>query len=168
MADQVASDDGSYLDVALHARSTILLAAATCGKPAIDAVYLDSADEVGLAAEAHDAVLAGFIAKASIHPRQSTPIRDAFRPTSAELIWARRVVEATVEGGVHAVDGVMVDGPLRRQAMALVAASQVRGGRPASSVSGRSLVRSGRGGIILQSSQVEAIRMCDLVGRVVQ
>ena len=36
--------DGEYLDVARHARSSVLLAAGAAGKAAIDAVYLDIGD----------------------------------------------------------------------------------------------------------------------------
>jgi len=47
--------DGRYRDVAVHACSAVLLAAAACGRPAVDAVYLEIGNTGGLAAEARDA-----------------------------------------------------------------------------------------------------------------
>jgi citrate lyase subunit beta/citryl-CoA lyase len=119
-------DDGSYLDVALHARSTALLAAAGSGKHAIDAVYLDIADDAGLSAETHDAALAGFTGKASIHPSQLPTIREAWRPSAEELVWATQVLSQADEDGVSVVGGQMIDGPLLAQARRIAA----QGARP--------------------------------------
>jgi citrate lyase subunit beta/citryl-CoA lyase len=105
-------DDGTYLDVAIHARSTVLLAAAASGKPAIDAVHLDIEDQAGLEAEAHEAALAGFIAKACIHPAQVAAIRESWLPSEDQRSWAARVLRHADEGGVSVVAGQMIDGPL--------------------------------------------------------
>lgn len=113
-------EDGSYLDVALHARSTVLLAAGAVHKPAIDSVYLSIDDEFGLEVEARDAVASGFVAKACIHPRQLRVVREAFRPTASQLAWALKILESDAGEGVHVVDGRMVDGPLLTQAKAIV------------------------------------------------
>ena len=114
-------EDGSYLDVAAHARSTVLLAAGAAGKPAIDSVYLNTEDEEGLAAEAQDAASSGFVAKACIHPSQVATVREAFRPSAAEVAHARRVLEAARSDSVSVVDGQMIDEPLLRQARAVLA-----------------------------------------------
>ena len=113
--------DGRYRDVALHARSAVLLAAAARGRPAIDSVYtaIDNLD--GLKAEAEDAAACGFAVKACIHPRQIPVVRRAFRPDEAQVRWARRVLEAASDGGAKAVDGQMIDAPLVRQAEAVLA-----------------------------------------------
>jgi len=108
--------DGGYRQVALHARSAVLLAAAAHGKDAIDSVYIDIADLSGLAAEAEDAAASGFALKACIHPSQVPVVRAAFRADEAQVAWARRVLAAVSEGGVASVDGQMIDGPLIRQA----------------------------------------------------
>lgn len=110
------NDDGSYLGVALVARSTVLIAAGAVNKPTIDAVYLDINDERGLAVEASGAAASGFTSKACIHPRQVIHVREAFQPTAKQISWARRVVSHATDGGVHTVDGSMVDEPLLRQA----------------------------------------------------
>lgn len=115
------SADGAYRDVARHARSTVLVAAAAAGKSAIDAVHVDIADLAGLEAEATDAAAVGFAATACIHPSQVETIRRCYAPTEAEAQWARRVLEAA-EGnrGVFTLDGRMVDAPIVRHARRVV------------------------------------------------
>lgn len=115
--------DGTYLDVALHARSTILIAAGSVGKPAIDSVYLDMADKIGLEAETRGAADSGFTAKACIHPRQVATVREAFRPSDAELRWAQRVVGEASATGVAQIDGQMMDEPARRMAQSVLRAA---------------------------------------------
>ncbi|TBN58555.1 CoA ester lyase [Glaciihabitans arcticus] len=114
--------DGTYRDIARHARSSVLLAAGASGKAAIDAVHVDIADLEGLDAEARDAAASGFAASAVIHPSQVETVRAAFRPTDAELDAARRIVEAAASnGGVFRLDGRMVDGPVVRHAERVLA-----------------------------------------------
>ena len=112
---------GRYRDVARHARSTVLLAAAAAGIGALDSVYLDIADLDGLRVEAEDAVAVGFSAKACIHPNQVDAVRDAFRPSAAAVADARRLLAAAVgERGVFAHKGRMVDEPVLRHARRVV------------------------------------------------
>jgi citrate lyase subunit beta/citryl-CoA lyase len=114
--------DGRYRDVARHARSTVLLAAAAAGIAAIDSVYLDIADIDGLRTEAHDAVASGFAAKACIHPSQAGVVREAFRPSSDAVAWAQRLLEAAHgQPGVFTFEGRMVDAPVLRHAHRIVA-----------------------------------------------
>jgi citrate lyase subunit beta/citryl-CoA lyase len=119
--------DGRYRDVAMHARSAVLLAAAAAGKPAIDAVYVNIPDLDGLAAEAADAAASGFALKACIHPSQVAVVRAAFQPDEAQAAWARRVLDAVrassggKDSGAIKVDGQMIDAPLIRQAQAVLA-----------------------------------------------
>lgn len=108
-------DDGTYRDVARHARAASLLAAGAAGLPSIDAVFLDIENLEGLRAECLDAAESGFRAKACIHPKQVAVVRAAFAPSDEQLAWARRVVAADT-GGVFALDGMMVDGPVLGQA----------------------------------------------------
>lgn len=113
--------DGEYLGVARHARSSVLLAAGSAGKAAIDAVYLDISDVEGLGREANDAATSGFVGKACIHPSQVDVVRNAFRPSQEQVAWAQRVVDAASDGGVTTIDGRMVDEPLLRQARTILA-----------------------------------------------
>ncbi len=117
--------DGTYRDVARHARSTVLLAAGAHGKAAIDAVHLDLDDVDGLAAEAADAAASGFVATACLHPAQVEVVRAAYRPSPAEVAWARAVLEAAAaqpqQHGAFRWDGRMVDGPVLRHAEQVLA-----------------------------------------------
>ncbi len=111
--------DGSYRQVARHARSVVLLAAGASGRAAVDAVHLDIADHDGLAAEAEDAAASGFAAVACIHPGQVHTIRAAFRPSEHEVAAARELL-AAAEGGVFQFRGRMIDGPVLAQAAEVV------------------------------------------------
>lgn len=105
---------GAYRAVATHARSQLLLAAGAAGKVAIDSIYADFADLDGLAEESEDAVASGFGAKACIHPSQVGVVRDAYRPSEADVWAARELLAAAEEAGtgVFAFKGQMVDGPI--------------------------------------------------------
>jgi citrate lyase subunit beta/citryl-CoA lyase len=116
--------DGSYREVAKHARSAVLLAAAAHETAAIDSVFLDIPDLSGLALEAEDASASGFAATACIHPSQVAVIRSAYAPTAAEVADARAVLEAAAtERGVFTFNGGMVDEPVLRHARTVVARS---------------------------------------------
>jgi len=118
--------DGAYRDIALLARSQVLLAAGAAGVGCVDAVYLDIADTEGLAAEADDAVASGFSAKACIHPGQVAVIRAAFAPDDAEVERARALLAAAEnERGVFAYEGRMVDEPILRHARSILARARV-------------------------------------------
>jgi len=121
--------DGRYRDVALHARSTTLLAASAHGKLAIDSVYVNIPDLDGLADEAQDAAASGFALKACIHPSQVAVVRKAFQADEAQLAWARRVLAAARDAGsgdkgAIKIDGQMIDAPLVRQAEAILASAR--------------------------------------------
>jgi citrate lyase subunit beta/citryl-CoA lyase len=117
--------DGSYRDVARHARNMTLLAATAHGKLAVDAIYARIQDLEGLAAEAEDAAASGFALKACIHPSHVAVIRKAFRADERQVAWAQRVLAAATQGGQDggavSVDGQMIDAPLLRQAEAILA-----------------------------------------------
>jgi citrate lyase subunit beta/citryl-CoA lyase len=113
--------DGTYRDVARTARANVLLAAGAAGIPAVDTVHLDIDDLDGLRAEAEDAAASGFAATACIHPSHAEVIRAAYRPTSEQVAWAKRVLDAAAaEDGVFRFEGGMVDGPVLRHAEAVL------------------------------------------------
>jgi citrate lyase subunit beta/citryl-CoA lyase len=118
-------EDGRYRDVARFARSSVLLAAAANETAAIDSVYLDIADLVGLRAEARDAAASGFAATACIHPSQVETIREAYAPSATQVEQARAVLAAAEgEHGVFTFEGRMVDEPVLRHARTVVARAQ--------------------------------------------
>ncbi|MBX3090850.1 MAG: CoA ester lyase [Cryobacterium sp.] len=112
---------GRYRDVAINARSSVLLAAGASKKAAIDAVHLVIDDLAGLSAEAQDAAASGFASMACIHPKQVPVIVDAYRPTPEDLAWAQGVIGAAVgKHGVFAHDGQMIDEPVLRHAANII------------------------------------------------
>jgi citrate lyase subunit beta/citryl-CoA lyase len=118
-------DDGSYREVARHARSRVLLAAGAAGKAAIDSVFLDIANLDGLRDEVTDAVASGFRATACIHPGQVTTIREGYRPTESQIDDARALLDAAeTASGVFRFRGRMVDEPTLRQARATLELSR--------------------------------------------
>lgn len=124
-------EGGGYRDVALHARSRVLLAAAARGVTAIDAIRTDIADLEGAHAEALDAAASGFGAKAAIHPSHVEPYRRAFAPTEAQLDEARRILGAAEAApGVFSFEGRMVDEPILRHARSVVARAAAVAGTP--------------------------------------
>ncbi|WP_166845347.1 CoA ester lyase [Isoptericola sp. BMS4] len=128
--------DGLYRDVARHARSAVLLAAAASGKAAIDAVHLDLDDLDGLRDEALDAAACGFAATMCVHPSHVPVLRAAYAPSQAEVERAREVLAAAAgrtaalteaedgtpgaDPGVLTVGGQMVDAPALRHAEAVL------------------------------------------------
>lgn len=116
------TDDGGYRAVALHARSSVLLAARAFGKEAVDAVYVNIPDLDGLAAETADAVASGFSAKACIHPSQAAVVRGAYAPSEADVTAAAALLEAARAAGaaVFQHNGKMIDGPILKHAEAVL------------------------------------------------
>lgn len=110
--------DGLYRDFARFARSAVLIAAASAGKVAYDAVHLDIADDDGLREESQDAAASGFAGTVCIHPRQVEIVRMSFRPSAESVRWAREVLAAAAasENGVFAFQGRMIDEPVLQQA----------------------------------------------------
>lgn len=85
----------------------------------IDGVALEFNDESRMRADALRSRQLGFGGKLCIHPRQVEAVNAAFRPTEAEVAWARRVLSAfeASRGAATAVDGKMVDKPVVERAM---------------------------------------------------
>lgn len=116
------TDDGDYRAVAMHARSSVLLAARAHGKEAVDAVYVNIPDLAGLAAEAADAVASGFGSKACIHPSQAAVVREAYAPSAEDVAAAQELLQAARDAGsgVFQYDGKMIDGPILKHAQATI------------------------------------------------
>ncbi|MBT2520602.1 CoA ester lyase [Arthrobacter sp. ISL-28] len=111
-------DDGGYRAVALHARSSVLLAAGAFGKEAVDAVYVNIPDLEGLTEESRDAVASGFSSKACIHPDQVAAVRAAYAPSEEDVATAQELLEAARAAGtgVFQFKGKMIDGPILKHA----------------------------------------------------
>ena len=114
-------ENGVYRAPFLLARNMMLMAAAAAECTAIDAVYTDFRNSVGLVAECVEARADGFTAKAAVHPDQVDLINQAFAATPQERAWAEQVVVALKNGGVAVVESKMVDAPHLRLARRILA-----------------------------------------------
>ncbi len=108
-----------------YARSAIVTAAAAYNLQAIDQVYVDLNDLVGLEAEAQQGRQLGFAGKTAIHPKQTSVINRAFSPTTSEIDHAQRLVEAFAVHqesgqGAFAFEGKMVDLPVVKVAQRIL------------------------------------------------
>jgi len=106
----------------LYARQRLLNAARAAGIQALDSVFSDVDDEVGLARSCREARSMGFDGKGCIHPRQIAVIHEAFQPTDREIAWSQQVVlafEAAQKdrSSVVAVGSRMIDPPVVRRAL---------------------------------------------------
>ncbi|MCF8480957.1 MAG: CoA ester lyase [Rhodospirillum sp.] len=109
-------------EVLLPARHALVLAARLAGIPApIDGVTTALGDPAVTRDDAAHARDLGMTGKLCIHPKQVDEVKRAFAPSKADLDWARRVL-ASGDGAV-AVDGAMVDEPVRLRARAILAAA---------------------------------------------
>jgi len=107
-------EDGAYTDPYRLARSLTLLGAAAAGVDAIDSVFTNFRDTVGLEAECLAARRDGFVAKMAIHPAQVPVINEAFTPSAEAIERAASVIEAFKAhpgAGVVGVNGEMLDRP---------------------------------------------------------
>jgi citrate lyase subunit beta/citryl-CoA lyase len=82
--------------------------------PPIDGVTTSTDDIERITADAERAKRMGFGGKLCIHPKQVSIVKAAFMPTTEELAWAHRVIEAdkSSNGGAVKLDGRMIDRPV--------------------------------------------------------
>jgi citrate lyase subunit beta/citryl-CoA lyase len=105
------------------ARAELVLASRLAGIAApLDGVTA-TIDE-GVEEDARHAAALGFAGKLCIHPRQITAARAGFAPSAADIAWAQRIIAAGA-GGAVAVDGAMVDAPVRLRAEQILARSMM-------------------------------------------
>lgn len=106
-------------DALLAARGELLLASRLAGLPApLDGVTAALGDAAAVEDDARYARDLGFGGKLCVHPAQVGPVYAGFRPDDDEVAWARRVLAAG--DGAQAVDGKLVDRPVRLRAEAIV------------------------------------------------
>ena len=127
-SDLRVQDDGGLL----WARSRLVNAvrAARLPPPAMS-VYADTRDIDGLTASCRVGRSLGFFGRAALHPAQLGPIRDAFRPSAAEVERAQEVltrVREAEQAGVGAFvlpDGTFLDVAMVEQARAVLEAARL-------------------------------------------
>ncbi|MEK6975511.1 MAG: CoA ester lyase [Candidatus Thermoplasmatota archaeon] len=129
-AEDLAADAGLRRSAdnteVLAARQWVALCAAAAGIQAIDMITADVKDLARVEREAREARAWGYRGKMLVHPGQVPGVHAAFRPSEAEVAWARKVLAAVDAahvgaGGVVLVDGRMVDVPVIEQARRVIA-----------------------------------------------
>lgn len=110
-------------DVLLPARLKLVLASRIAGIAApIDGVTTQLDDPKIVTADTRHARSLGMTGKLCIHPKQVIEVCRGFTPTAKEREWAHRVL-ASGDGAV-AVDGAMVDRPVRLRARVILATTE--------------------------------------------
>ncbi|MFO1414796.1 MAG: CoA ester lyase [Burkholderiales bacterium] len=118
---------GDYTAPFALARNLCLFAASAARVLAVDAVYTDIRNAAGLRDEASAAAMAGFGAKAAIHPAQVPIINDAFTPSPEAVERAVAVLEAFTrrpDAGAVSIDGRMYDRPHLTAALRVIERSK--------------------------------------------
>jgi citrate lyase subunit beta/citryl-CoA lyase len=119
-------------DESLYARLRLVNAARAGGVQAIDSVYGDVDDLEGLRRWGEKSRALGFEGMGCIHPRQIGVIHEAFAPSQAEIQKALNIVGAFEEAqrrglGVVSLGSKMIDPPVVRRALKLVAQAKAMG-----------------------------------------
>ena len=110
----------------LYARSALVTAAAAAGVQRVDAVWVDLDDQAGLRQFAAQSRRLGFSGMALIHPSQIEVVNAAFTPTTEEIDYCRRVVQAFEEAKARgevavAFGGQLLDPPIVERAVQMLA-----------------------------------------------
>jgi citrate lyase subunit beta/citryl-CoA lyase len=110
-------------DELLVFRSELVLASRLAGiQPPVDGPCTSWEDMELIVADARRARRLGFGGKLCIHPKQVAVVNAAFSPSDAEVVWARKVLDAAERSGgaAVAVDGKMIDRPVILKAERIV------------------------------------------------
>ena len=112
-------------DGAKYARAKIPLDAKAAEKYAIDAIWQDLNDEIGLEQDCIIGRNLGYVGKSVIHPNQISTVHRIFHPTKDEVAWAEKVCQVYIEStkknkGATVVEGKMIDEVHFKRAKALL------------------------------------------------
>jgi citrate lyase subunit beta/citryl-CoA lyase len=116
--------DGAWTFPYLVARAQCLFAASAADVLAIDTIHADFRDLAGLEADCRRSRRDGYLGRMAIHPDQVAVINACYGASEAEILLARRVVEAfdaAPGAGALALDGKMIDIPHLKAARKLLA-----------------------------------------------
>lgn len=132
-AEDYAADIGGRRtpggDEVATARAWVVMAARAAGHIALDQVVLDIRDDALFRRDAERARNMGYQGKMCVAPGQVKLANAAFSPTPEERAYARRLVQAYEEAtarGIGTIDfeGRMVDGPLLKHSLAVLASPE--------------------------------------------
>jgi citrate lyase subunit beta/citryl-CoA lyase len=115
-----------------YARNRVAIACRAMKVDSIDTPFTDTNDFQGLEKDTRKAKSLGLTGKAAINPRQIDTIHAVYAPTSEEIKYAKRVLEAMEEAekegkGVFSLDGKMVDAPVINRAKNTVELAKLLG-----------------------------------------
>ncbi len=105
----------------IYARSAIVVAAAAAHVQSVDGVWVDLNDNDGLLGFARQSRRLGFSGMSCIHPAQVDAINTVFSPTSEEIDYCQKVLQAFEEAnargdGSIAFGGQLIDRPIVERA----------------------------------------------------
>lgn len=120
--------EGVVYPTLVAAKVRVVQASAAAGlEPPHDGASAQFRDLAALEREAIAAKQLGFGGKHAIHPAQLAVLEQVFRPSQAQLEWARRVLDYHAEHpeqGAFQLDGRMVDAPVIARARQIVEEAQ--------------------------------------------
>ena len=120
-----SADIGSDMswDAMLYARSHLVSSAHANDVILFDAPYSDVRNLEGCKAETERAKTLGVFARSAIHPAQIEPIHSALKASEAEVLYAKRVIEAIESSGgnVSLLDGKLLEEPIVKKARRIIA-----------------------------------------------
>ncbi|MFG1347765.1 CoA ester lyase [Xanthobacter autotrophicus DSM 431] len=122
---------GDLLPPLVHARNSLVFAAAAARKIALDTVTSELNDPAVVERDAGDGALLGFRGKFAIHPAQVPVIRNAYLPRQSEVERSRRMLAAAAGQGAFLFEGEMVDEPMLRRARLIIGAAEAADAREA-------------------------------------
>lgn len=106
-------------DVLAYPRAALTVASRIAELPGpLDSPVVEIRNTQDVINSAREARRHGFTGKLCIHPAQVEPVKAAFRPTEAEILWAQAV--AASSEGASQLDGKMVDRPLIERARRII------------------------------------------------
>jgi citrate lyase subunit beta/citryl-CoA lyase len=117
LVDMQTKRSGGFQPELFYARAAVLHAARAAHIDAFDVAYGDVNDDEGFLREVQIAKQLGFNGKSLVHPRQIEILHKAYAPSTEEVAYAKRVLEAAELArrngqGVVSLDGKMVDPPV--------------------------------------------------------
>ncbi|PIK52075.1 putative citrate lyase subunit beta-like protein, mitochondrial-like [Apostichopus japonicus] len=114
----------------LYARQKVVATAKAFGMQAIDLVYIDFKDSVGLEEQSLQGARMGFTGKQVIHPNQIPIVQTAFSPSEERIKWAQELISAFEQHqatgkGAFDFKGSMIDMPTVLQARNILKLAEV-------------------------------------------
>ncbi len=107
--------------ILLPIRQELVLSSRLAALPApIDGVTTSISDADCIRDDTQHSVALGFGGKLLIHPAQIQPARAGMAPTTNQVAWAQRVLDAS-RGEAVALDGEMIDAPVLARAKSILA-----------------------------------------------